>query len=354
MAGRCKNGRNEKQIRAAAFGGDSFFHIVDRRGPQSPSPTPQVRSIRPPSLCKGNRSSEDQDQPSPFGNFLHCAKHGAPILVLQAIMTEDNTRAFGERQDAGQQSVAHFFIRHQPQSGQIARGGVAFEHRPFYSDAMSEDAKANLDAVRDAMARAAKLSGRKPDSTTLIAISKTRSVAEIRPLLEVGQREYGENRVQEAQAKWPELKTDYPDVTLHLVGQLQSNKAEEAVALFDVIHSVDRPSLITALINAQEKLRRRPRCFLQVNIGDEPQKGGCTVADVPRLLAKAAALDFVGLMAVPPDGVEAAPYFALLAKLARDNGLSQLSMGMSGDFETAIMIGATYIRIGTALFGARP
>jgi PLP dependent protein len=218
---------------------------------------------------------------------------------------------------------------------------------------MSEDAKANLGAVHDAMARAAKLSGRKPDSTALIAISKTRSADEIRPLLEVGQREFGENRVQEAQAKWPALKADYPDVILHLVGQLQSNKAEEAVALFDVIHSVDRASLITALIAAQEKLKRRPRCFIQINIGDEPQKGGCAVADVPNLLASAAALDIVGLMAVPPDGVEAAPYFAFLAKLARDQGLSHLSMGMSGDFETAIMLGATSVRVGTALFGAR-
>jgi PLP dependent protein len=353
MACRCKNGRNEEQIRAVAFGGDSFLHVVDRHCPESPSTTPSMRAVCTPSLCQMGGSCEDQNQPSFAGNLAHHLKQRASILGSQTIVTEDDARAFGKRRDAGQQSIAHFFIRHQPQPGQSARGGVAFEHRPFYSGAMSEDAKANLGAVHDAMARAAKLSGRKPDSIALIAISKTRCADDIRPLLEVGQREYGENRVQEAQAKWPTLKADYPDVTLHLVGQLQSNKAEEAVFLFDVIHSVDRPSLITALITAQEKLDKRPRCFLQVNIGDEPQKGGCAVADVPRLLAAAAALDIVGLMAVPPDGVEAAPYFALLAKLARDNGLSHLSMGMSGDFETAIMLGATAIRVGTALFGAR-
>jgi pyridoxal phosphate enzyme (YggS family) len=142
-------------------------------------------------------------------------------------------------------------------------------------------------------------------------------------------------------------------VELHLIGQLQSNKAEDAVALFDVIHSVDRASLVAALIKAQEKLGRRPQCFIQVNIGDEAQKGGCAVAALPGLLAAAQALDVVGLMAVPPLGVEAAPYFALLAKLARDHGFTQLSMGMSDDFQTAIMLGATQVRIGTALFGPR-
>jgi PLP dependent protein len=230
---------------------------------------------------------------------------------------------------------------------------VALTHSTFYSEAMSEDAKAKLDFVHTAMAQAAKLAGRKAEETKLIAISKTRSGEEIRPLLEAGQRDFGENRVQEAQAKWPDLRADYPDVTLHLVGQLQSNKAEEAVQLFDVIHSVDRASLVTALVKAQDKLAKRPRCFIQVNIGDEAQKGGCAVSDLPNLLAQAAALDVVGLMAVPPEGVEAAPFFAFLAKLARDHGLPELSIGMSGDFETAILLGATYVRIGTALFGAR-
>ncbi len=220
---------------------------------------------------------------------------------------------------------------------------------------MSEDAKARLDDVRAEMAQACKVAGRAPSDVQLIAISKTKDAADIRPLIVAGQRVFGENRVQEAQAKWPDLMAETPGIELHLVGQLQSNKAEDAVALFDAIHSVDRSSLITALARAQDKLGRRPRCYLQVNIGEEPQKGGCAATQVPTLLAQAeaAGLNMIGLMAVPPADTEAAPYFALLAKLAREAGLSQLSMGMSADFEAAIMLGATHIRIGTALFGAR-
>ena len=220
---------------------------------------------------------------------------------------------------------------------------------------MTEDAKARLDDVRAQMAQACKSAGRTPSDVQLIAISKTQGADAIRPLIAAGQRVFGENRVQEAQAKWPALQAETPGIELHLVGQLQSNKADEAVALFDEIHSVDRPSLITALARAQEKTGRRPRCYLQVNIGEEPQKGGCAATDVPALLAQAqaAGLNIIGLMAVPPADTEAAPYFALLAKLARAAGLTQLSMGMSADFEAAIMLGATHIRIGTALFGAR-
>lgn len=212
-----------------------------------------------------------------------------------------------------------------------------------------------LASVQATIARAAALADRKPEGVTLIAISKTKSAAEIAPLLAAGQRVFGENRVQEAQDKWPALRESFPDITLHLVGQLQSNKAEDAVALFDAIHSVDRPSLIAALARAMERQGRRPACFLQVNIGDEAQKGGCPVGDLPALLdaARAADLPIAGLMAVPPAGTEAAPYFALLAKLARDHGLAGLSMGMSGDYETAVMLGATHVRIGSALFGAR-
>jgi hypothetical protein len=142
-------------------------------------------------------------------------------------------------------------------------------------------------------------------------------------------------------------------VRLHLVGQLQSNKAEDAVALFDVIHSVDRPSLVTALARAMERTGRRPDCFVQVDIGEEPQKGGCAISDLPALLASARDLPIVGLMCVPPASVESAPYFALLARIARDHGLAGLSMGMSDDFETAVTIGATHVRVGSALFGAR-
>lgn len=216
-------------------------------------------------------------------------------------------------------------------------------------------AETRLSTIRDRLTKAAALAGRPADAVTLIAISKTHDADAIRPLLRAGQRVFGENRVQEAAAKWPALRADYPDVALHLVGQLQSNKAADAVALFDAIHSVDRPSLITALGAAMAASGRRPDCFVQVNIGDEPQKGGCAVADLPALLAaaEAAGLPVVGLMAVPPADLEPAPYFALLAKLAREAGLPQLSIGMSGDFETAAMLGATHVRIGSALFGER-
>lgn len=217
------------------------------------------------------------------------------------------------------------------------------------------DAAERLAQVRETIAAAERIARRAPGSVELIAISKTHEAEAIRPLIDAGQRVFGENRVQEAQAKWPALHVAYPNVALHLVGQLQSNKAEDAVALFDAIHSVDRPSLVTALANAMEKQDRRPDCFLQVNIGEEAQKGGCAIADLPALLAQARAADLpiVGLMAVPPADVEPAPYFALLDKLARDHGLEGRSMGMSGDYETAIMLGATHVRVGTALFGHR-
>jgi PLP dependent protein len=215
------------------------------------------------------------------------------------------------------------------------------------------DASARLERVRAGIARAAKLAGRSPDEVTLIAVSKTHPAEAILPLVEAGQTVFGENRVQEAQAKWPALKAERANVQLHLIGQLQSNKAEEAVALFDAIHSLDRPSLAAALEKAMAKLGRRPACFVQVNIGDEPQKGGCPVAELPALLDSARGLPVRGLMCIPPADVEPAPYFALLAKLARRHGLSGLSMGMSADYETAVMLGATHVRVGTALFGER-
>ncbi len=212
-----------------------------------------------------------------------------------------------------------------------------------------------LDDVRDRIATAARIAGRDADEITLIAISKTHSAAAIAPLIKAGQRVFGENRVQEAEAKWPDLRAAHPDIELHLVGQLQSNKADEAVALFDCIHSLDRPSLVAALARAMDKAGRRIPCFVQVNIGAEDQKGGCAIADLPGLLdqVRAAEIPLAGLMCVPPAGIEAAPFFALLEQLAVDNGVTGLSMGMSEDFETAIMLGATHIRVGSALFGTR-
>ena len=217
-----------------------------------------------------------------------------------------------------------------------------------------DDASAveRLGAVRARIDKAARLAGRRPDDVTLIAISKTQSAEAVEALIRAGQREFGENRVQEAAAKWPLVRERHPGTRLHLVGQLQSNKAGEAVDLFDAIHSVDRPSLIAALGKAMAASGRRPDCFVQVNIGEEPQKGGCAVAQLGDLLeqCRAAGVPVVGLMGVPPAGVEAAPYFALLAELARRHGVTGLSMGMSSDYETAVMLGATVIRVGSALF----
>ncbi|MBW4330707.1 YggS family pyridoxal phosphate-dependent enzyme [Stakelama sp. CBK3Z-3] len=220
----------------------------------------------------------------------------------------------------------------------------------------SDDASRRLADVRESIAKAARAANRSPDSVTLVAVSKTHNAPAIQPLIAAGQRVFGENRVQEAQGKWPALRDATPGIELHLVGQLQSNKADDAVALFDAIHSLDRPSLVTALARAMDKAGRRPACFVQVNIGDEPQKGGCAIGSLPALVkeARAADLPLAGLMCVPPLDLEPAPYFALLARLARDCGLNGLSMGMSSDYPTAVTLGATHVRVGTALFGTRP
>ena len=219
----------------------------------------------------------------------------------------------------------------------------------------TDDPAERLRATRSRIAATARLAGRSPGDVTLIAVSKTHPAEAVAPLIAAGQRVFGENRVQEAAEKWPALREATPDITLHLVGQLQSNKADEAVALFDAIHSLDRPSLVVALAKAMDRANRRPACFVQVNIGDEPQKGGVAIADLPALLsqARAADLPIVGLMCVPPADLEPAPYFALMARIARDEGVAGLSMGMSSDFETAVTLGATHVRVGTALFGAR-
>jgi pyridoxal phosphate enzyme (YggS family) len=216
-------------------------------------------------------------------------------------------------------------------------------------------AASRLAAVNERIAHACKVAGRKADEVTLVAVSKTHGAGAIEPLLAAGCRVFGENRVQEAQAKWPALREEHPEVELHLVGTLQSNKADDTVALFDCIHSLDRPSLVTALAKAMDRAGRRVPCFVQVDIGEEPQKGGCAIAELPAMLEQAlgAGIPVIGLMCVPPLGIEPAPFFALLDKLARDNGLEGRSMGMSGDYETAIMLGATHVRVGTALFGER-
>jgi len=207
-------------------------------------------------------------------------------------------------------------------------------------------------AILDRIARAAAVAKRDPADVQLIAVSKGRPADEIEPLIAAGQRDFGENRVQEALAKWPELRTGTPNVRLHAIGRLQSNKAAEAVRLFDVIHSVDRRSLLAALVKEAGRADRSPALYVQVNIGEEEQKGGCAIGEVGELVeaVRASPLALAGLMAIPPLGVEPAPYFALLAKLARRHDVKGLSMGMSSDFEAAVMLGATAVRVGTALF----
>ncbi|NNC48541.1 MAG: YggS family pyridoxal phosphate-dependent enzyme [Sphingomonas sp.] len=208
-----------------------------------------------------------------------------------------------------------------------------------------------LDQVKEKIARAARRAGRDPQDVTLVAVSKRHDVDAIRPLLDAGHRDFGENRVQEAQEKWPALKAEFPDVRLHMVGQLQSNKAADAAEIFDVIHSLDRNSLLKELA----KLDTKPACYIQLDVGEEEQKGGLPLSQLVAFHAKVkdAAIPLAGLMAMPPQGVEASPFFALTAELARRHGIAGLSMGMSGDYEEAIMLGATVVRIGTALFGTR-
>lgn len=219
---------------------------------------------------------------------------------------------------------------------------------------MSEAAEL-LAEVQAKLAAAARRAQRSADDIQLIAVSKTHDAQAIRPLIAAGQRHFGENRVQEAAAKWPDLCAETPDIVLHLIGQLQSNKADEAVALFDAIHSIDRSSLVQAIAKACDKAGKQPQLFVQVNIGDEEQKGGCATHDLPALLAEAnaAGLTIDGLMAIPPADIEPAPYFALLDELAERHGLNGRSMGMSSDYETAVTLGATHVRVGAALFGTR-
>jgi len=206
--------------------------------------------------------------------------------------------------------------------------------------------------ILDHIGKAASLAKRDPADVSLIAVTKGRPVEEIEPLIDAGQRDFGESRVQEALAKWPELLARNPDIRLHGIGRLQSNKAAEAVQLFDIIHSLDRASLLEALVKEADKAERFPAVYVQVNIGEEEQKGGCPIAEVAELVdaVRASPLPLAGLMAIPPLGTEPSPYFALLAEIAGRHDVTGLSMGMSGDFQAAVMLGATAVRVGTALF----
>jgi len=222
---------------------------------------------------------------------------------------------------------------------------------------MSADIAAQLAEVGARIAAAETAAGRAPGSARLIAVSKTFEAEAIRPAILAGQRRFGENRVQEAERKWPALREEHPDIELHLIGPLQSNKAREAVALFDAIHTVDRDKIAAALAAEMAKQGRRPTLFVQVNTGLEPQKAGIAPREAGAFLTRCRTehgLAIAGLMCIPPADEAPGPHFALLAKLAAENGLAELSMGMSGDFETAITFGATYVRVGGAIFGARP
>jgi pyridoxal phosphate enzyme (YggS family) len=213
-----------------------------------------------------------------------------------------------------------------------------------------------LAEVRQHIAAAARAAGRDPAAVTLVAVSKTHGADRVRELLDAGQRVFGENRVQEAEEKFPALKAECPDLKLHLIGPLQTNKAREAVALFDVIESVDRERLAATLAKEMARGDRRPDCYIQVNTGEEPQKAGVLPGEVDAFVAACRdthKLPIAGLMCIPPVDEEPAPHFALLAKMAARNGLSTISMGMSADYETAIRLGATHVRVGTALFGTR-
>jgi PLP dependent protein len=209
-----------------------------------------------------------------------------------------------------------------------------------------------LGYIRDEIAKAASLARREPSDIQLIAVTKGHGAEEIDPLIAAGLRDFGESRVQEALAKWPPLLARHPGLRLHGIGRLQSNKAAEAVQLFDVIHSLDRASLLDALVKEADKAARFPQVYVQVNIGEEEQKGGCAIGEVGALVdaVRASPLPLAGLMAIPPLGLEPAPYFALLAELARRHDVTGLSMGMSNDFKAAVMLGATAVRVGTALF----
>ena len=227
---------------------------------------------------------------------------------------------------------------------------------PENSSPITPHSPNGLAGVEQDIARACEQARRDRGSVTLIAVSKTFDAGAITPVIGAGQRVFGENRVQEAKAKWPGLMSAYPGIALHLIGPLQSNKAREAVALFDAIHSVDRPSICEALAKAIDSQKKRPELFVQLNTGEEPQKAGIAPADADAFIASCRekyGLEISGLMCIPPVDDAPAPHFALTAKIAARNGLQNLSMGMSADFAIAIAFGATHVRVGSAIFGAR-
>jgi PLP dependent protein len=222
--------------------------------------------------------------------------------------------------------------------------------------AVADSVETNLRGVRARIAAAARTVGRDPAEVTLVAVSKAQPDARVVAALDAGHRVFGENYVQEAKARWPALRAAYPDVTLHMIGPIQTNKARDVVALCDVVETVDRPKLARVLAAEMARQGRRPACFIQVNTGEEPQKAGVLPADADRFIqeCRRLGLPVVGLMAIPPEAEEPSLHFALLAEIARRNRLEQLSMGMSADYDIAVQFGATHVRVGSAIFGERP
>jgi pyridoxal phosphate enzyme (YggS family) len=242
-------------------------------------------------------------------------------------------------------------------TGTITRKALDGQQKRRAMDGIEQDAESRLALIAEQISKAAARFGGPPAGVKLVAVSKTVPAERIRPFLAAGQRMFGENRVQEALAKWPGLRAEFPDVELHLIGPLQTNKVKEALALFDVIETVDRERLAAAIAAEQHKTGRRAQCFVQVNIGAEPQKSGVAVAETVEFVRRCIEvhrLSIAGLMCVPPEGVPAGPYFAQLATLARAAKVDDLSMGMSSDFEVGIAMGASHVRVGSLLFGIRP
>lgn len=241
--------------------------------------------------------------------------------------------------------------------GHLNPSGGKIKDEAIMPEDINIDVAGNIALIKDNMKQAMAELDRTDPLPKIVAVSKRHDVGRIKAALNAGHRCFGENRVQEAQEKWPDLKQTYPDVELHLIGSLQTNKADEAVALFDVIECLDRPKLAQKLAQSMDRQGRRPRLFIQVNTGDEPQKGGVPLSDLSDFVALCRddlGLDIAGLMCIPPKDDDPALHFALLVKLARRHGLLQLSMGMSADYDIAAAMGADYVRVGTAIFGERP
>jgi pyridoxal phosphate enzyme (YggS family) len=290
-------------------------------------------------LVSYDEVAQSRDTPQP-------GQQPRPLASRHVSIKDENAASPRKATNRKPQTLAEAMIRDQP----LARESLAALHGSSYSAAMP--AAERLQTIRDGIASAARVARRESAGVTLVAVSKMRPAKEIEALVEAGQRDFGENRVEEAQSKWHDLLARNPDVRLHCIGRLQSNKAGEAVRLFDVIHSVDRPSLLDALAKEARKASRFPAVYVQVNIGDEPQKGGCPNAEGWDFVAavRRSPLPLAGLMCIPPLALEPSPFFALLAKIACEQDVTGLSMGMSRDYKTAVMLGATAVRVGTALF----